>query len=329
MIVIQCTNCKRQLSIDDAFAGGVCRCQHCGTIQTVPAAGSATPAHSIDSTSGRSLYAQVPAAGTSGSGLDDLAGYVASSGLSSNRLTRKPKAERPPNLLPLWIGIGVAVLAVVVAAVVIMSRPATTTPGTAGGATAVGGGSSGGGVGTNSPATPAAVSGPNFNGVPLDGKTIIYCLDRGAATRDHFEEIKQEVAKSLATLGPDRKFEVVFWTDKSEQNWDYPQGATTYATPENIDAAKAAWQDSTAFGGNNGKDTIAAAIAQRPDTIVLVTGKGDDLPPSWVTDVMALRANSGIRFDTINSSGNPSAVLKDLATRTGGTYAEFVPPSQK
>ena len=24
------------LEIDDAFAGGVCRCQHCGTIQTVP-----------------------------------------------------------------------------------------------------------------------------------------------------------------------------------------------------------------------------------------------------------------------------------------------------
>src|SRR5947199_233426 len=36
MIRINCTNCKAQLSIDDAFAGGVCRCQYCGTIQTVP-----------------------------------------------------------------------------------------------------------------------------------------------------------------------------------------------------------------------------------------------------------------------------------------------------
>ena len=36
MIRITCTNCKAQLSIDEAFAGGVCRCQHCGTIQTVP-----------------------------------------------------------------------------------------------------------------------------------------------------------------------------------------------------------------------------------------------------------------------------------------------------
>ena len=36
MIRINCTHCKAQLSIDEAFAGGVCRCQFCGTIQTVP-----------------------------------------------------------------------------------------------------------------------------------------------------------------------------------------------------------------------------------------------------------------------------------------------------
>jgi hypothetical protein len=322
MIVIQCTNCKRQLSIDDAFAGGVCRCQHCGTIQTVPAAGSATPAHSIDSTSGRSLYARGPAAGTGGAGLDDLAGYVASSGLSSGRLAHKQKTEKPANLLPLWIGIGVAVLAVLVAAIVIMSRP--TTPAGTGGAGGGTVGSSNGGGGTNTPGSPATISGPNFSGVPIEGKTIIYALDRGAAT-GKLGEIETEVYRSLGTLGPDRKFEVVFWTDKTEANWDFPQGATTFATKDNIDAAKAAWADSFPSGGNDGKAALAAAIAQRPDTIVLVTGKGDDLPSSWVNDVMALRGNSGIRFDTFDASDTitPKPVLKDLADRTGGTFADF------
>jgi hypothetical protein len=37
MIRISCTSCKAVLSVDDGFAGGVCRCQHCGTIQVVPA----------------------------------------------------------------------------------------------------------------------------------------------------------------------------------------------------------------------------------------------------------------------------------------------------
>jgi hypothetical protein len=36
MIRLACTQCKAQLVIDDAFAGGACRCQHCGAIQTVP-----------------------------------------------------------------------------------------------------------------------------------------------------------------------------------------------------------------------------------------------------------------------------------------------------
>ena len=43
MISLACTSCKKQLEIDDAFAGGVCRCQHCGTIQTVPASLKRTP----------------------------------------------------------------------------------------------------------------------------------------------------------------------------------------------------------------------------------------------------------------------------------------------
>ena len=36
MIQLNCIKCGAGLSIDDAFAGGVCRCQHCGAIQKVP-----------------------------------------------------------------------------------------------------------------------------------------------------------------------------------------------------------------------------------------------------------------------------------------------------
>ena len=36
MIEIRCARCRRMLKINDAFAGGVCRCQYCGVIQTVP-----------------------------------------------------------------------------------------------------------------------------------------------------------------------------------------------------------------------------------------------------------------------------------------------------
>src|SRR5207248_1914654 len=87
MISLTCTHCKAVLTIDDAFAGGACRCQHCGTIQTVPTKlkGSAAGAHVA--TPGKTLYRN-KARGSSGTGLDDLADAVLSSGLSSEMLRR-------------------------------------------------------------------------------------------------------------------------------------------------------------------------------------------------------------------------------------------------
>src|SRR5476651_291208 len=99
MISISCTNCKTVLSIDDAFAGGVCRCQHCGTIQTVPAKardGAAVGATGQSIGGMKSSYQNSDVG--SGTGLDELAGIVVSSGLSSSRLTRKSKSEGKPKL---------------------------------------------------------------------------------------------------------------------------------------------------------------------------------------------------------------------------------------
>src|ERR1700722_19303356 len=102
MIRITCTSCKNVLSIDDAFAGGVCRCQHCGTIQTVPAhlkgsAEKAAAAQASEVAAGtrppKMLYkSYARAAVGSGSGLDDLANLVASSGLSDPNLSKTRKA---------------------------------------------------------------------------------------------------------------------------------------------------------------------------------------------------------------------------------------------
>ena len=39
MITLVCTKCSTVLTVDDGFAGGVCRCSACGTIQAVPRKG--------------------------------------------------------------------------------------------------------------------------------------------------------------------------------------------------------------------------------------------------------------------------------------------------
>jgi hypothetical protein len=133
VISLNCTSCQKALEIDDAFAGGVCRCQYCGTIQTVPAKlknpQAAAPA-------GKTLYQKkVRAPGQSGTGLEDLADAVAtSSGLTRNALragnpnrAAKPAPPPPPpepkkNLLPIFVAISGVLLLVIVVLIVLLLR---------------------------------------------------------------------------------------------------------------------------------------------------------------------------------------------------------------
>lgn len=92
MIQLQCTQCNTVLSIDDAFAGGVCRCQHCGTIQTVPtkaqaaqaASGSAQPSpQPLFKRKGRIESALSPYSDD----LEQAADQIPSSGMAAGALT--------------------------------------------------------------------------------------------------------------------------------------------------------------------------------------------------------------------------------------------------
>src|SRR4051794_14655149 len=90
MIRLTCTKCKATLEMDEAFAGGVCRCQYCGTIQTVPAHLKATAAAAPAAAAGPAGMYPPPGGGAAGpgTGLDELTDVVASSGLSRGALTR-------------------------------------------------------------------------------------------------------------------------------------------------------------------------------------------------------------------------------------------------
>lgn len=101
MIRLTCTNCQTMLTIDEGFAGGVCRCLNCGTIQTVPSRLRDTGASSgmVARAAARSkpLYQKKRAEGAPSSGLDELAQATAGSGLAgsglSSRQLRKPGTQ--------------------------------------------------------------------------------------------------------------------------------------------------------------------------------------------------------------------------------------------
>jgi hypothetical protein len=127
--------------MDDAFAGGVCRCQYCGTIQTVPSnlKGSAA-AGTV--TAGKSLYQGTSASNTAGgayqgaTGLYDLDDAVASSGLSSGTFRKPPAAANaPPAIQPapprsnrMFLLIGAAAIVAILLGVVAWMVLGTSTP---------------------------------------------------------------------------------------------------------------------------------------------------------------------------------------------------------
>ncbi len=332
MISISCTNCKALLTIDEAFAGGVCRCQHCGTIQTVPsgAKGAAEGSMSGSAMSGQSLGGSKIISSkqvASGTGLDELADIVASSGLAgsglqSRRLSRSATVgttgaatstkPTPNKMLPVAIG-GAAVGALVVGLILFfVLRPAAPEVGPDGEIIA----------GTSTDGSPAAATrGPAFTSVAIEGNNVAYVLDCGSGTREVFELLKQNTVRSIRSLGPNRKFQVVFWqrSDGSPPE-SFPSTGLTYATDKKIEELRVFLDNVAAYDATDAKGALEVAYAQSPDAVILATGKGPDLMDDFYTGVNDALKGLKIRTYTFSLGEGDSDILKKVATNTGAEY---------
>ncbi len=323
MIRLICTNCQAELQIDDAFAGGVCRCQHCGTIQTVPVAADLTGATVSQSDKTKTLFQRkTKSDGVQGSGLDQLADIVASSGLSGSGLSSGRLRASPPGTAPATpkpktiIGMPMPVAATIGAVVLVLIGLVVWL------ALRGGNGQASPDLGsTNGPnGTPGqTVQAPNLLGLPINSASVIYLLDRGGATRQYFSALKEATYQSIASLGPERKFQVIFWSLDGTDVLSYPTSAMAYATPENLDACRKALDEVMASGASDVTPALKAALSRDPQLIVLATGKGWDLGEDFSKTVMDLRAKSAVKIDTISLGESVgTAAYKDLARRTGG-----------
>ena len=262
MISLTCANCRATLEVDDAFAGGVCRCQHCGTIQTVPRPSNRPAAPGLGEAP-KALYQVKQRSGTSSnpSGLEELAEVVHSSGLSGSGLinrtgrpaaggTHKP-AKPKSNPALLWAGVGGVTLLLVVAVTgfLLLSKPAA-------GPTA--------GGGTAQPAGPQAAA---FDTVALSGEKVIFVLDRGDATAAFFPALKKLTTDSVKSLGEGKRFAVILWSNGNDDA--YPRVGT--ATTTAAEAGRLGrWFDEVATGRTTDvQPAMAAAMAQSPDEIVV------------------------------------------------------------
>lgn len=345
MIAINCTQCRQRLEMDEAFAGGVCRCQYCGTIQTVPSklksksSSSGTSKKALYKKSGtRSSNGTTPPGG--GTGLDELAEIVASSGLTRGSLTKPPPrqpgdapapgkdvAKQSNPMLPWLIGAGALVVVLLIVVIYLAMRPDASAPGpvakSSGNAADVGTVDA---PGAPVPTTPDGanaappVTGPAFADVPLPVGVVVYLIDRSQANDEVLDTVKDAVYNSVRSLGPFRRFQIIFWERPGEGIIAYPETGPGFATKEEVEAARTRFEDVVSYGTTDLKPSLDKATAAGPTAIVLTTAKGFQLDENTGATVQAALKGSPIKVHTFSLGEEESAVLKQIAEQTGGTH---------
>lgn len=316
MISLTCTSCQAVLLIDDAFVGGVCRCQHCGAIQTVPSHLKAGATRKKVKTQ-KTLYRKSvrdEAGGVPSSGLDELAQVVTSSGLSSARLEElrdvAPGRKRNRKMPLLLVGGAVMAMLVVVGTIWFASRPTKLQAGGSEAAPAP--------VIGHAVPVPAAAVLPNFLGVKLEAPTVIYLLDRGNGTQAMFSSLLEAAYKSAGSLGSERKFQILFW-DNQTSDEAYPRTGPTFATPGNIEAARRALDAVIAQGQSDIGPPLQKAMDANPSIIVIATGKGASLDNDFAEQVLAMARGRSIPIHTFDLGATTiNKALETISNRTGG-----------
>jgi hypothetical protein len=351
MIQLNCTNCKALLTIDEAFAGGACRCRHCGTIQTVPkhlkdngdGVGSsgvlAQAASGSKSKSPKSLYKKRTAVAgeTPGTGLDELAEIVASSGLSSNRLTKsnvpaaQPKAGPKDKKMLMLVSSAGGVIALLLGIIIFMAvRDKTNNE-------KVAEAQSGGGV-ASQPANPAITEPvtpkveklvmkkpPHFLNQSLKEQSIVYVLDHGysSSADGRLTLIKTGLINSLHSLGPQRRFQVIFWDVPGQPVAAFPPEGLAQATEENIVACDKFLAEIFPVGQTQAP--IGKAFASGAEAVVLVPVKTELLDDSLQKDLAKVRKEGKSAKLYCLTIGHPNIVtaLRKIIVDAKGTYKDI------
>jgi hypothetical protein len=351
MIQLNCTKCKSLLQIDDAFAGGVCRCRHCGTIQTVPKrlknsnGESATVAQAavaasqapVTAAQKKSTYEQ-----GSGTGLDDLAGVVASSGLTSGRLRKaakpavKPKtAGSKDNRTRTIITVAGIVIGLLVGIIIFMAVHGNS----GGGDTAQNGPAPTGNLGGHDtsnanlnsgnpvitpPSNTNNARGPAFLGQPISEKSVAYVLDRGNASSDEkrLDLLKAALLNSINSLGPGRKFAVIFWQVDGAKAEAFPSEGLREATPENVNELRKFLDDVYSLGQTRAPPATEIAFRSGAEAIVLVPIK-TFIEDGTHTAIVQTRGNSTARVYCFTlAQPDIGAAFKKVASDTNGSYRD-------
>jgi len=293
---IRCPSCRKRISIDDAFAGGVCRCPYCTATVFVPGgSGDVAPQQRPETPD------------------------------AQPQTTAPPETDQPhyvPTANPVHVQGIVAILVTVLVILMIAGgivlwatmRPKAEPPkGPEPDLTRVNPFAGG----------PAEVGGANIAGIRIEGP-VVYCLDNGSAMRRSFDFVAHMVELSIQSLGDQQTFTILLCARPEagqEQRETALPGGWQPGGKGGVDKADAFLGEVVWFGDSDIPAAVAGALESKAKTIV-VCGRAL-LPNPEQLGRDAKQSGSTIVTVSITDDEDITASLKRLAESSGGQSRAF------
>jgi len=338
MIKLDCPGCGKGLEIDEGFAGGICRCYDCGTLMTVPEAGSSghaerleragrpdAPGSRPDAPGGR-----VPAPSDGGGTFVTATGKkinVSDEQLRHVEVAKKARMGVRFAVIGVFAGfvIGMIVLLIVLGGHMLREADKERAQRQADNPTGIGPDVVGTDVVENlftydPTANPYFIDEPNLFGKPIatgPEQVTEVIVDTSMAMRQHLDFVKEVLPININAIGEATQMQVHFATDGGMRTFpDQPTLASAWD-----DRAFKGLLGEIQSGGAPSLATVAEkAIADSPARIVLIFSLA---PVSFEMDkIAAMVEGKPIAVDVIQV-GRFNQAMQEFAENHDGTYIEL------
>ena len=298
-IRVRCKYCRKKISIDDAFAGGVCRCPYCRALVFVPVGSEAE--------TGAAVRPQAPTGRPSSP--EELEAVAKAKGQEHIPLATPVKIQGIVTIV--LIGV-LLLMGIATAIMVVVTRDGGN--GEPEGPTDF----------TEGPIVNPFKKDPAVEGAWVAGNVpivspVIYVIDGGDTMKDLYDFSGAIARLSIRNLSEGDSFTILLSRDVGEKDEFMDE---RYRTGANERAARKFLSQHTCRGLSDLPRALKAALAREPKTIVLFSAK----PVDDVIDLAKEAAGKGVRFVAVTMGDQPGtrqSMIK-LARATKGHFRWYV-----
>jgi len=167
------------------------------------------------------------------------------------------------------------------------------------------------------------VEGPSFlTRMPIEGNSVVYCLDHGGSMNTSFDLVRNGVIRSLESLGEDKLFDIIFWEEEGFRQMQPP--GLRYATAENIALARSRLNEIIPRGLPIPGPALKKALSLDPANICLISDQLFDSQQQ--TSLLKLVSEHDVKILAVGLfSEEMDKTFNKIAQQTGGRYMAVEP----